>query len=299
MRVMVVNRPDGAFGYITDGFVNALNHLGHITQRWDGSISQWNSFNPELYIGSSGHMQPIDKVDRSNCKIAMHVNPYCNIKTGVNEPNESIRKIEKLKPDLIFGYGAEHDRHFWADWKKFGLKWIPMPTAADSIIYKKLNIEPIYDLIYVGGKWAYKGKTIDKYLLPVLQKIKNYKLHGWGEWGEISSGTIEDKDVNQFLQSGKIGPCICEHHTHIFGFDIPERAFKLACVGTLFVHDSPSIKKMIPDAVVANDYKEYLELIEYYLNNESERTRVANLQHEHVMKHHTYINRMSLLLSSL
>src|SRR5215831_12305434 len=90
VRVLLVHRPGGAFGYISDGWINALRDRGHRVERWDGLENSWHSFAPDLYLGCSGHRQPIPP--RHNCKIAIHVNAYGPVHLdGLNESEETIR----------------------------------------------------------------------------------------------------------------------------------------------------------------------------------------------------------------
>ena len=104
MRVLLTHRPGGAYGHISEGWLNAFKHTGHDVVRWDGSTSSWESFNPNIYIGCSGHRQPIPK-HRKICRVAIHVNPFGGTNTGVNESQDAIDWVKEQKPDLVFGYG--------------------------------------------------------------------------------------------------------------------------------------------------------------------------------------------------
>ena len=117
MRVLLCHRPGGAFGYITDAWANAFRDKGHMVQRWDGQEASWRAFAPELYIGCSGHRQPIPA--NRNTKVAIHVNPYGPVDLGsINESKESIDWTVAQKPDAVFGYGHEEDRLLWSYWTK-------------------------------------------------------------------------------------------------------------------------------------------------------------------------------------
>ena len=170
MKVLICHRPGGAWGYITDGFVNAFKSQGHETQRWDGNTDSWFLFEPDLYIGCSGHKQPMP--DDDSTKTAIHVNPHGPIDLGsINEPSSNINWVVDKNPDVVFGYGQENDKNLWSYWsERYGIPWIPMPTAADKTLFYRdeLNNKQ-YDIVYLGGRWDYKAKTIDKFLLPTLR----------------------------------------------------------------------------------------------------------------------------------
>jgi len=303
MRVLFCHRPGGAFGYITDGMINAFRDRGHSVARWDGKEESWFDFAPDLYCGSSGHRQPIPL--RRKCKIALHVNPYGPVNiNGINESNESIRWTLNQKPDVVFGYGHEEDRILWSYWtKQHGIRWVPMPTAGDKTIFKVLpDIKKEFDIVYLGGKWAYKGITIDAYLMPILQEHKlSYKLHGWGEWPQnMCSGILPDDMACRFLNSGKIGPCISEQHTHSYGIDIPERAFKVALCGSLIIHDPViAVRRMIPSALVASSPTQFKDYCHHFSENDKERIDIVAKQRQEVLSGHTYHHRISLLLKQL
>ena len=305
MRLLEWHRPGGAFGVITDSWINALRDKGHVVQRWNNVEASWHVFNPDLYIGCSGHRQSIP-TNRGSCKIALHVNPYGPIDIpGINESQDSINWVKAQSPDVVFGYGHANDEIFWRYWTdKLLIKWAPMPTAGDKVVFKQLQASKQYDLVYLGGHWAYKGLTIDKLLLPVLRSgLVNYKLYGWGDWPDgICSGPLPEDQACAFLNSGRVGPCISELHTHNYGIDVPERAFKVALCGALIVHDQTiSIKQMIPSAIVARSEQEFHDYCYYYSRpeNETERLALVAKQQSEVLSANTYHNRMSTLFEAL
>jgi len=304
MRVLICHRPGGAFGYISDGWINALRDKGHEVRRWNNDRASWDDFNPDIYMGCSGHKQEIPRNRRA--KIAIHVNPWGpSTIDGVSESTDAINWVRKQKPDVVFGYGYDSDRILWSYWsQKAGITWVPMPTAGDKVIYKLLDGERKFDVVYLGGIWPYKAITITECLMPVLQNGKiTHKLHGWGDWPDgISSGAIADDKVCAFFNSGKVGPCISEQHTRSFGIDLPERAFKVALCGALAVHDAvPRLDRIIEGIVIATTPEEYLERCVYYSRpeNEEERFLLATKQRDSVLQHHTYHHRMSTMFTAL
>jgi len=306
MRVLLSHKVGGAFWFITEGCRNALQDKGHQVERWDGNAASWDAFDPDLYIGCSGHRQPIP-ASRGKCKIAIHVNPFGPVNIpGINEGVDSIKWVTEQKPDAVFGYGDEDDRLLWSYWEaRRNIPWVPMPTAADRIVFNQITgtHNRHLDVVYLGGRWPYKAKTIDAFLFPVLNSGLKCRVHGWGEWpNNLCSGGINDERANEFLNSGKLGPCIAEQHTHDYGIDIPERAFKVAVCGTVVIHDSvPAIKRYIPSAIVARNPSEYLEMCLYYARgeNEAERIELAGKQQSEVFSAHTYHHRMAALFKSV
>ena len=302
MKVLMNKKVGGAWGFITESLVNALVDKGHDVRRYDGKMSSWEDFDPDIYIGCSGHKEDTPVITRT--RKAYHVNPFGPVEIpNINEQQHDIDWVLAQKPDVVFGYGSNQDRIFWSHWTKIaGIPWVPMPTAGDKTLFSDLNLDRQYDVIYLGGRWVYKAKTIDAYLLPALREMKGtYKLRGWGGWPpEFNSSEIADQEVNAFINSGKIGPCMSEEHTHIYGIDIPERAFKLALCGTLVIHDFvPSIKALIPSAVVASDPIEYLDYIEHFIKDDDSRNKLRETQKTEVLNSQTYHHRIATLFTAL
>lgn len=304
MRILMVRRVGGAFGYITDGMVNALRAKGHEVIRYDNNPESWNKFDPDLYIGCSGHKETIPLSRRA--KVAIHVNPFgpVTIPGGINENNDTIEWVKKQKPDIVFGYGFDEDAMLWSYWnQRLGIRWVPMPTAADATIFKDLGNPRNLDIIYLGGRWSYKAKTIDAYLIPVLNSYRGrWKLHGWGEWPTgISSGELPLEQANEFYNSGRIAPCISEIHTHTHNIDIPERVFKACLSGCLPIHDCvPILARIIPNLPVAKDPNDFFALHTHYLTPSAskELSEKAAMLRDFVAKNHTYHHRLSRLLQA-
>lgn len=306
-NILVCHRPGGAFGYISDGWVNCLRDKGFNVQRWNSNLSSWREFKPDLYIGCSAHRQPIPRDD--NCIYAMHVNPYGPIDCkDINEPQSSIQYISELRPQVVFGYGFDDDRVYWDYWtRKLSIKWVPMPTAVDrSVFFQTDDIENRnIDISYVGGKWPYKGVNIDSYLMPVVNKAKKlnvkFQIFGWGDWpSDICDGVISDSEINKLFNSSKLGPCISEPHTYKWGFDLPERVWKVSACGMLPIHDPvPTLRYILPDLPMAKCANSYLDLVTHFLNNDVDRINLAKKLQQEVLNNHSYHNRISRLFSDI
>lgn len=301
MKILICHRPGGAFGYISESWLNALNDSGHVAVRWSGNIGDWKEFDPDLYVGCSGHRQPIPAVRRA--KVAIHVNPYGPIDIpGIMESNDSIAWAKSQRPDAVFGYAHESDAEMWSYWTlKAGIPFVPMATAGDTTLYKNLGNERTKSIAYVGGRWGYKAKTIDAYLFPVL-KQHDYVLAGWGDWPNwLTIGAVADQDVNDLFNSAKIAPCISEYHTHTHGIDLPERVWKTTLAGCLPIHDSAKgLNRYLPSVPVADSPTMFADMVWHYLKNDDERIRLAaKLKAELFEYGHTYHHRLSRLFEVL
>jgi len=306
MRVLICHRPGGAFGFITDSWINALSMVPEIqVRRWDGKQGSWDNFKPDLYCGASGHRQLIPgKGQRGGCKIAIHANPYCptKVQPNINEQPEAIKWVKDQEPDVVYGYGLEKDRSYWSWWDRGGIPWIPMACAGDATQFNPHNGSHEKDIVYLGGRWDYKAKSIDPYLLPVLRdRGLSCVIYGWGNWpSDLIVSRAADSQVPGILASAKIGPCIAESHTIRHGIDVPERVFKIALSGTIAVHDPvANFHEVLESVPVATSPSAYHEKVKSLAAETPEVTTKARKQYNEVFGAHTYHHRLAGLFKFL
>lgn len=305
MKVLVVKPSGGAFHYIAKGFINAFNDVGCEARFWDGDAKSFNDFDPDLYIGCSGHRQVIPAGYRG--AKAIHVNPYGTKLSPVhgvdiNESQDAINWTLKQKPDAVFGYGHQDDaKTFWSKWTSdHGIPFVGVATAGDAVLYYPDKKDVEYKVAYLGGRWPYKGHNIDKWLVPALDKIPGVSaVHGWGGWQgkPYYKGPLENEESGrQFLSSSLVGPCICEPHTTVYGIDIPERFFKVALCGSLPILDKVvGFDRYCKNYVMANNPEEYYSLILNYSSNPDyvdDGKKLAYKIRLGVLAKHTYHHRM-------
>jgi len=313
LRILSCNPNGGAFHYIVKGWENAFKALGHSFQRWKGSEDQLKKFKPHIYLGCSGWQQsfPIWARSAFGTKIGIHVNPWGSTvlkplpgENNVNEPVGTIRWVRKQNPDFVYCYGLQNDiDHMWDYWfQKAGIVVVPAPTAGDTVIHKPVPEISKYkcDVGFVGGFWKYKGINLRKYLIPVLNKT-NAMVYGWGGWNHPKyRGKIANSEINSLFSSAKICPTVVEPHTTRYGIDVPERMFKIPLGGGFTICDPfKGIERYIKKDIfpVANNPKEYLDLILYYIKHDDKREQLREQQRHHILAHHTYFSRIQVFLN--
>ena len=305
-KILVCHRVGGAFGYITDGWINALRHAGFQAARWNGERASWNRFDPDLYLGCSGHRQKIpSKKARGKCKVAIHVNPYGNPSlSGIDESPQAIDWTLSQSPNIVYGYGFEKDRHFWAHWDSSNAPWVPMATAGDATKFSpSRGSHDKFDIVYLGGRWPYKAKRIDKYLIPyLLSTSRRYAVCGWGNWPPgMCRGQLDESIADEFLASGKVGPCVSEPHTGRYGIDVPERVFKVILSGAIAVHDPvPELDMILPNLIIASNPDDFASAIDRTLamDNRS-RKQLLSEQYCDVSSAHTYHHRLAGMFKAI
>lgn len=305
-KILLFNPDGGAPYYIVRGYINAFRALGHEAGLYDGK--SWN--HPDIFINDSGWRQEVP-LNHKRTKLVIHVNPWGKYKIkpeNINEPYDVIDWVRNQKPDLLFGYAMGNlINKFWNYWiEKMGIPVLGLPTAADSTIFKPdKNIEPFYDVSFVGGRWNYKNKSLDKWLDPLLYKFKNHIIYGWGGWQNtpFNYKGSEIKDIVKVFNESRICPAISEPHTQEFGIDIPERIFKTALCNCVTITDK--IKQFedynIPDGIIpmAKSPEEMITLAEKYISSPKLAKELTAEQQHIILERHTYIVRAQNILDHI
>jgi hypothetical protein len=304
MKILFTHKPFGAYGFISESWMNCCEQMGIEVRRWDGEIDSWRAFDPDVYIGYSGHRQPIPPPGPGRrAKIAVHVNPIppTGLTSTVDEHPGTVGWVAEQSPDVIFGYAHEHDRRWWAGWRaKVACPFVPMATAGDITLYRpRPALAGTVNATYVGGYWPYKARSIDQFLLPVADRI-GLRIHGWGDWPRPVGG-VTDEQVPLLLAAAKVGPCISEPHTHAIGIDLPERVFKVVLSGAIAVHDPAlNVGLVLPTLPVASTADAYLALCESVLAmTEQARRDLSRQLIGEVLNGHSYHHRLARLLAAL
>jgi hypothetical protein len=299
MKILTCNPDGGAFKYILTGINSAFKAAGNevSVQKGRDVLGEF-----DLYIGCSGWRQNIPQKNKRKGLVGIHVNPYGKKKVGsvdrgpvIDESQEAIKWTLAQKPDFVFGYiGETFIPDYFGYWtSKHGIPVVPMPTAADIMVYRPKPPQDKFkcEIGWVGGKWGYKAIMLDKYMTPLSRK-KKCLIYGWANsWGNKMA--ITDADVPFLFSSAKICPSVSEPHSVPHPVDVPERVFKVCASGGFTIHTpSPAIPDMFGDAMpMARDPKHWFELIDHYLKNDAERQAMAKKQRAVTLAKHTYFDR--------
>ncbi|HVV50855.1 MAG TPA: glycosyltransferase [Polyangia bacterium] len=304
MRVLFTHRAAGAYGVISESWINACRGMGIEARRWDGDAESWRAFDPDVYVGCSAHRQPIPPPGRGRrARVALHVNPLPagSATTGVDEPAAGVAWVKGQAPDAVFGYAHEHDRGLWDGWHaRVGCPFVPLATAGDLTLYRpRPELAGTLGAVYVGGYWPYKARSIDRFLLPAVDRF-GLRLYGWGPWPR-PAGAVSDEELPALLARARLGPCVSEPHTHALGIDLPERVFKVILAGAVPLHDpAANVRRVLPSLPVAASPEEYLAAGERLLAlAEPARRELSRALIAEVLRGHTYPHRMSALLAAL
>lgn len=298
MKILTCNPDGGAFKYILTGVQTALKLAGNEVAAVQGKAVPTDF---DLYLGCSGWRQQIPPKDQRRGKVGIHVNPYGVKKVGgfplgpvIDESQEAINWTVAQKPDFVYCYCSDTftPEYFGYYTSKHGIPVVGLPTAADITVYKPFAAEDRYkcDVAWVGGKWPYKAVMMDQYLPPLFSN--KCQIFGWGNTWR-NNQAINDSDVPRLFSSAKICPSVSETHTAHHPVDVPERVFKVPAAGGFTIHTpTPAGTDLWGDTIpMAKDVKHWVELHNFYLSHDAERTALAKKQRELILARHTYFDR--------
>jgi len=223
--------------------------------------------------------------------------------------------------DAFFHVVEQDDLRMDGFHKGTGLGFHTIPLAADRISLKSAYCEKFSaDISYVGTSLPEKRKFFNKYVFP-LSRMHNLRIYGqdWsltdrclgvvqkagqffniGPVSRIRKPKLDIGDEALIYSSSKISINVHEEYQKEYGGDCNERTFKIPLCGGFEVVDNVAcIKKYFEpnkEIILAKDGLEWVDLIEYYLNNPEERLEIIQAGRRRVLTDHTYHNRAKQMI---
>lgn len=203
--------------------------------------------------------------------------------------------------------------------RKYNIQANLLPMACDPNSYFKLGDETVVsDVSFVGGLGDYPERK--KILEMIISHHRELRLEVWGKaWTwynpflqyeykikrralgkHIHNYNIPPEEVNRVYNSTKI--CLNIHHRQSKE-GVNPRNFEILGAGGFQLTDYKKILEELFDIgreiECYKNENDLISKIEYYLENEDERKKIAQRGNEKVMKKHTYKNRAETILIDL
>lgn len=330
MKILISSDGMHAHWFIRLGLAKAFQACGHQVAMWDinskPAYDVFDEFQPDLFIGQTYNLnehvinclteRPYIKVimkgsDWGEKQKEIDLTRYPVLVTNDNE----IKLVGKLrksigKPDFIHCHyhpnRIQSTHGYWTE--KLGIPVVGLMSGADISIFHggKYNEALASDITFVGGYWGYKSQTLNKWLLPLCNPQKPYKIRIFGNSGwpcPQFCGFISDDNIKDILASATICPNISEPHSQDFGYDIIERPWKLLSNKCFCISDYvDSMAKDVftnDELVFANSPKEFEELILHFLKYPNERLPYIERGYKTVIDNHTYFSRIKIIFENL
>jgi spore maturation protein CgeB len=188
---------------------------------------------------------------------------------------------------------------------EFGFTFIYIPLAADEHIFYPLFLNKRADVSFIGTLNHSENRHPKEYLYDVIDANRfTYILCGfpYKDLKFIPNVGIAHSVLNKIYNEVRVN--LNFHYDSQKGeiddrLDFNARTFEVALSGNFQICDHPLLKKYFGDAIPNIGREEWLDAIEYYKNNETERNTMASKAREIVLKNHTWKIRMSQFLQQL
>lgn len=162
---------------------------------------------------------------------------------------------------------------------------IYLPHACDPDIHKNMNEAQDFDIVFVGNHLPIYKKRMD---MVNLLKDKYTVLDS-----ETNFGTPYATEMSK----GKL-----IFNMSLGDKNIPMRFFEGMAIGVLLENYNDNLDSLATSHKHYIPYKSYEDLlkqVDYYLSHDADRKAIAQNARKHVLKHHTYKNRVQTMLSYL
>jgi spore maturation protein CgeB len=295
---------------------NAFDGLGHETKGFDYRLwklqhvhltnialnklmaIEAKKFKPGLVVVNKGETilpGTIDKIKKDTGCTAVAWNP--------DEPFGTLDSFNRIKNIAEYDAYFTYDEQYVKPIKEINDRTFHLPPGADPAHVHKEHI-PLekrkfpYDLCMVGT--AYRNR------IDLLTKFKDYKLRLAGpKWNtapeEIASQALPPVNISRMIGLFNESKIVLNPYGASKNFICPNpRTFEIPASRSFELTDMPreTEKYFTPkkEFVVYRDEKEFSELVDYYLENDEERNKIAEAGYKRVMKEHTMAHRIRKML---
>lgn len=191
---------------------------------------------------------------------------------------------------LFIDYGLIFQKKYIENYKKEGINRVFYSAGINPEFFKPLKVEKKYDVVFVGYS---KGDKSGRYELIKFLKDRGVKikLFGWGwsnypEFRDIYGGALDSDKLIEVMNQSKILLNFTKS-----GAGRPHLTAKLfeggAC-GTFvlseYYDEYKSLFKEGKEIIMFRDNQDLLRKIDYYLNNEKQREKIAKAMRARILK---------------
>lgn len=315
-RILYV--PQG-FEAIDQGVITALQNEVSEVRIASAAVMQVQAaeFRPDAVLVMNGlhvfppdHLEQIDAIRHLGIPTAIWFvdDPYVTDVSVIVAPHyDYVFTHERTCLELYRAVGCMHVYH--------------LPLAAHFEIFHPMPVPPEYrtDICFIGAAFWNRVELFDQ-LAPYLQDKK--VLIGGSHWERmkqyplvskfVNNGWIEVPETAKYYNGAKI--VINLHRTTEAGKDnmnginwgaesINPRTFEIAACGNLQLTDMrselPEHYLIGSEIGVFHSAQHLIELMDYYLNHEEERLRMAVKGYQRTKRNHTFSDRIRKLLGVL
>jgi len=323
---LAIHTEQMASWYINIGLKNAFENLGHEVVLWDDSKkSAFDFFNqnkPDIlwsqgYNLSRAEIKCINELP--NMKVILKVGTWGTINKesdvreyeilmASEEEKEKVASIQNTNRLFLFNYHSpSYNELILGEWQNLGYNIFSMAPVADIYsFYPDYEERYASDIVYCGGYWPYKGKNLNRYILPLCNPVGKYniKIFGNQHWPVPQyCGYARDETIRKMMSSAKIVPAIHEPQLNRYGMEVQSRVFNAMACKTCVISDYVESlhKDFFPnkEILMFDNPSDYYDAIDYFLKNEDERINYINKLYNIVINEHTFDVRVKQIMNML
>jgi hypothetical protein len=235
--------------------------------------------------------------------------------------------LREMKPHVRFlmGQHAATPLLGYEDWGCYDLVISSFPPTVQWFREKgipaemhRLGFEPkvlsclkregrVFDVTFIGSLFGVHSSRIEL-LESLCSRFSQMRIWGPGV-GRLPAGSPIRRCYAQQAWGGEMYQILCaskvtlNHHGDVAPYANNTRLFEATGVGTLLITDwKINLHEMFEvgkEVVAYRSPEECAELIEYYLEHEEERKRIARAGQQRTLREHTYSRRMRELVETI
>jgi spore maturation protein CgeB len=187
----------------------------------------------------------------------------------------------------VFDYVFSHDQSSLGVYRKLGCRrvgWLPT-AAVYPRVHSKLDVPKEHDVVFVGTQTPRRARIL-------LELSKYFQVHMPQVWDAV--------ELNELLNRSRIVLNI--HASEVLNTET--RLCEALGAGAFLLSEEISCPDMFEDGQHLVYWRqgqvdELMTKIDYYLNHEKEREKIARSGHAYALEHHTLEKRIDTLLSTV
>jgi glycosyltransferase involved in cell wall biosynthesis len=215
--------------------------------------------------------------------------------------------LQRWSNKILFVYNTDESDYSKKRYAEIGIEYLTIPFASNPEKFKPLNVEKIYDVVFVASAESGTGRF--RYIDAILKraKEKNWKVillgRRWERYGFPFQLVAHGELLNLVYNSAKICINISNDEQKLGQqkcLDLNNRVFDLAMAGCFQISNAPEIvrKYFSEDEVVAVDpEKVFVQKIEDYLSKDKGRKEIAEKARMKALTDHTWQSRATIFVN--
>jgi len=206
--------------------------------------------------------------------------------------------LKRWSSRILFAYCTDFASLNFSSYNSLGIPYYHFPFGSDCTIFYPQNLEKKYDIAFLGN--ANSGFGRGKYIEKLIQYSKDNNLSvflagaGWDKYGYPYRIIKHGAETNEIYNHSKV--CVNIHNDRQFAgidkeMDANNRLFDLAMAGCCQISNGEQmvIRYFEKDEVdTADEPDKWIEKIDYYLNNDTERILICKKARERALIDHTW-----------